>query len=568
MKNILRKEHGSITLFVLVAMIFMTMFLATIYTLSTNNEIATRNANSKLKEKYEIGLDRIDEIYYQLLNVKAYDKYGNEIANFLENWKYDDYKGLLAIHYIGTIDGETGKIEGEVPYFIRVGETERFVESYSIYKTNENGEYLNSSGNVTTKPSEYVTLGLFEDVTDISTITKLDVSNFDTSKITTMTSMFKGFNALAELVGVSNFDTSKVTAMNSMFQGCKTLAQIDVSNFNTSNVTDMQYMFSGCAALTELDVRNWNTAKVGTDAEGKGSMKYMFSECSSLTNYNEAGELVFDVSNWDTSNVTAMNSMFSGCKGLKILNVNNWNTSKVKNMAITFERCSGLETLDVSNWDTTNVTNMTYMFSSCSGLTELKINGHNFNTKNVTNMAYMFYGCSGLTELDVTGFETDSLEMTKHMFENCSNLTSLDLSSFTGGKMKEMHYMFTSCLKIETILLPDNFVTSSATEIHNMFKQCNALTTLNNNNNLNTWDLSNTNLTDLSYMFNGCARLVTLNISDWNTSNITTMYGTFWGSRNIKELDLSGWDTSNVTNMANMFNRSFSYRNTNFRKQV
>ena len=123
MKNIIKNENGSITLFVLVSMLFMTMFLITIYTLSTNNEIAAKNATKKIKEKYEMGLDRIDEIYEELQEksqeVRAFDKDGNEIVGFNgEEWKIvdiveTDEVDRYKIEYTGT-----GTVE-KVPYYIR-----------------------------------------------------------------------------------------------------------------------------------------------------------------------------------------------------------------------------------------------------------------------------------------------------------------------------------------------------------------------------------------------------------------------------------------------------------------
>ena len=47
-----------------------------------------------------------------------------------------------------------------------------------------------------------------------------------------------------------------------MFSECSNLTNLDVSNFNTSNVTSMSEMFSGCSNLTNLDVSNFNTSNV------------------------------------------------------------------------------------------------------------------------------------------------------------------------------------------------------------------------------------------------------------------------------------------------------------------
>ena len=63
--------------------------------------------------------------------------------------------------------------------------------------------------------------------------------------------------------------------MDDMFYDCNKLTTLNVSNWNTSKVTEMNHMFSGCNALTTLDVSNWDTSKV-TD------MKNMFYYCSNL----------------------------------------------------------------------------------------------------------------------------------------------------------------------------------------------------------------------------------------------------------------------------------------------
>ena len=47
-----------------------------------------------------------------------------------------------------------------------------------------------------------------------------------------------------------------------MFYGCSSLTSLDLSNFNTSNVIDMNNMFYGCSSLTSLDLSNFDTSNV------------------------------------------------------------------------------------------------------------------------------------------------------------------------------------------------------------------------------------------------------------------------------------------------------------------
>ena len=72
-------------------------------------------------------------------------------------------------------------------------------------------------------------------------------------------------------IDLSNFDTSKVTNMWGMFNGCRRLTALEVSGFDTSNVLNMGFMFDSCYSLTTLDLSNINTSKVSNMAWMFGS---------------------------------------------------------------------------------------------------------------------------------------------------------------------------------------------------------------------------------------------------------------------------------------------------------
>ena len=110
-------------------------------------------------------------------------------------------------------------------------------------------------------------------------------------------------------VDLSHFNTEKVTNMNSMFYGCKLLNEINLANINTQNVTDMCCFFYGCESLKNLDVSKFNTENVT-------NMSGMFYECKSL-NY-------LDLSKFNTTKVICMDNMFSGCTLLKDINAINF----------------------------------------------------------------------------------------------------------------------------------------------------------------------------------------------------------------------------------------------------
>ena len=292
----------------------------------------------------------------------------------------------------------------------------------------------------------------------MSNLTSLDLSNFDTSKVTNMQGMFEHMRNLTTL-NLSNFNTSKVTDMNSMFHDMFKLTSLDLSNFDTSKVTDMGAMFYEMRNLTTINLSNFDTSRVT-------NMGNMFSYMTGIT--------TLDLSNFDTSQVTNMYGMFSFMYNLTTLNLSSFDTSQVTNMYGMFSSTSNLTTLNLSGFNTSNVTNMGYMFAYMSNLTTLNLS--NFNTSNVTDMGGMFCGMSNLTTLNLSGFNTSNVTNMGNMFSHMTGLTTLDLSNFDTSKVTDMGYMFSLWDnekpkdKLEKIYVNNDFDTTKLTNISKMFK--------------------------------------------------------------------------------------------------
>ena len=93
------------------------------------------------------------------------------------------------------------------------------------------------------------------------------------NNITNMDGMFYGCTSLT-LLDLSNFDNGNVTTMREMLYNCTKLISLNLSNFNTSKVTTMYGMFSYCRSLTSLNVSNFDTSNVN-------NMAWMFYSCTS-----------------------------------------------------------------------------------------------------------------------------------------------------------------------------------------------------------------------------------------------------------------------------------------------
>ena len=291
---------------------------------------------------------------------------------------------------------------------------------------------------------------------NISNLATLDLSNFDTSHVTDMGAMFAYMTSLFTL-DLSNFDTSQVTDMGSMFARVSSLITLDLSSFDTSQVRSMHSMFSAMFNLTTLNLSHFDTSKV-TDMAG------MFYSVSTLRTLN--------LSNFDTSQVTDMNHMFYNMSNLTTLNLSSFDTSKVTNMGYMFAGVSNITTLNLTSFDTSKVTNMGYMFSAMFSLTTLNLS--NFDTSQVTNMGSMFAYMRNLTTLNLSNFDTSKVTDMDSMFRDMSDLTTLDLSNFDTSKVTNMQYMFALPYgdndKLEKIYVNNDFNTTKLTNFSEMFE--------------------------------------------------------------------------------------------------
>ena len=204
--------------------------------------------------------------------------------------------------------------------------------------------------------------------------------------------------------------------------------------------------------------------------------------------FEKSNAVTIDTSSFDTSNVTDMSKMFF---------------------------LADAKELDLSNFGTSNVTNMNSMFAYSKATT---INGLNkFNTNKVTNMGYMF-SWSSVNTIDLSSFNTSNVTTMQNMFETSNATTIIGLNKLNTSKVVNMYGMFWNT-KVTTLDL-SSFNTS--------------------------------NVTDMSFMFNGSEAATIKGLKKFNTSKVTNMNGMFSATQ-LSTLDLSNFNTSNVIDMSKMF---------------
>ena len=380
-----------------------------------------------------------------------------------------------------------------------------------LYLNSDASNMFNNLTEVTSIYTNYITnetTNMSAMFSSNSSLESLDLSSFNTSNVTDMSTMFAS-TALTSL-DLSNFDTSKVTNMSAMFASTA-LTSLDLSSFNTSNVTNMSNMFAS-TALTSLDLSNFDVSRVN-------NFSGTFAGMSNLKTLN--------LNNWNFASVTSLSGMFSmGLTKLETLSLNNVNTSKITNMSGMFAGCSSLKSLDLSSFDTSSVFNMGGMLQNCSSITNLDLS--NFDTSNVTNMGSMLSGMTSLKTLNISNFNFSSY-----------NQNSLMMQISAGG-----------FAALETLIM-DNVVFPS-----NCSYALGGLTTVKT---ISLEDANTSSVTCMSAMFNGDSLVTTLDLSSFNTSRVTDMGSMFANMTNLTTIKVSdGFVVDGVTSSGGMF-----YNDTN-----
>ncbi|MDE7133426.1 MAG: BspA family leucine-rich repeat surface protein [Lachnospiraceae bacterium] len=439
-----------------------------------------------------------------------------------------------------------------------------------------------------------------------SSLTNLDVSGFDTSKVTDMDHMFSYCKNLINL-DVSGFDTSQVTDMDHMFGGCINLMSLDVSGFDTSEVTNMWAMFNGCVSLINLDVSGFDTGQVT-------SMGWMFNRCISLTS--------LDVSGFDTSQVTDMRYMFKDCISLTSLDTSGF-TGNISEMYAMFKGCGNLTSLDLSGLAVSKGVQTDDVFTGCTSLTTIhtplnlersitlpgestdiwyQMDGAEITelpmylnysiviskneipviksaltaTKTKTN-----YGCGDRVDIDdltVTYYDADGIG-TKITEGYSTNADEIDMSTL-GIKILKITYnglTATVMLNVKSgfngsfgaitwVIDVDGKLTVDGTgdfsDDDGYFNQERA-PWYDYADDIISAEVNVTDMTNASYMFNGCKYITSISLAGVDTSRVTNMGGMFYDCESLKRLDLSGLDTSQVTNMSEMFYNCNSLKSLN-----
>ena len=288
------------------------------------------------------------------------------------------YKGTQNLKLLQSSSEITIKLKGTGNQYILNNNNNLTIEG-EFYIFNEipdkilvNGVLQDYTGNMVynLKKEENIITMLFNNLLNdcnlmffnLPNILEIDLSKFDSSKVTGTAGMFYDCTSLTS-INFQNFNTASTKTMHRMFHDCNNLLLLDVSGFDTSSVTNMYGLFFSCYSLLSLDLNNFNTSSVTL-------MAVMFYNCTSLK--------LLDLQNFDTSSVVNFHGIFKFCSSLLSLNINSFNTSSANNMNNMFYGCNSLISLNVYNFETISMGRGIYdMFTDFNKNAILCINENN-----------------------------------------------------------------------------------------------------------------------------------------------------------------------------------------------
>ena len=135
----------------------------------------------------------------------------------------------------------------------------------------------------------------------------------------------------------------------------------------------------------------------------------------------------------------------------------------------------------------------------------------------------------------------------KRNFENGTIVHIVFDKSFSTYAPTSLRSFFGSLTKLETITGLEYLNTANVTDMSYMFSGCSKLTSLD------VTHFNTANVTNMCYMFNSCLMLTSLDVTKFNTENVTNMNKMFYGCSKLTSLDVTHFNTTNVTNMGYMF---------------
>ena len=311
--------------------------------------------------------------------------------------------------------------------------------------------------------------------------TSIDISNIDTSEITSFDSLFEKNSFLKE-INLTGIKTPKLEIMNNTFLKCYNLRHIKGFNtLDTSSLKEANDTFRLAISLVDLDVTGWKPESLET-------MSNTFDTCLNLREIKGMADL-------KTPKLRQMNSTFKKCLNLKEINMQNWIADELRYLPYTFEDCraevivlpdfrnnkhlelltgtfegclnlrriENIETLTLEENLEGKACDVENMFNNCRLRGELNLS--NMNIMNTYHFQEIIGAVSYIKKLNITGW-LEKQYMSLEQLEEFKLITNTKLESSTDNRNTyyssleaeveklEKHLLDKTCKHNKLILIP------------------------------------------------------------------------------------------------------------------
>ena len=359
-------------------------------------------------------------------------------------------------------------------------------------------------------------------------------------------------------VDFTNFNSSKVEEVISMFEGCTSIEEINFNNFQTSGkIRNMSRIFYQCLNLKKIDLSRLVIPFVE-------KMDQIFAYCKSLK--------FLDLSNLYLERLTNADEMFYGLDNLEYINIYNVKSNKAFKTAIAnLNKKEGLMACQNEEIISEVINKCCSLYGEINSCAQANYIVAKFN-KDVSypyGFGYIEYDKSpnkyrseiylirnekkiyrpdealdipANTEVEIY-FNTALVNLTKFFYfyddSNVEYLQSLDFTFFNSSLLESMDSAFYGCTSLEFIYLT-NFEAPLLKNMNKTFFHCSSLKFI---------DLSSivsSSITSINRIFCGCNSLKNLVLKNLDMSHIEDAFSAFYNVKNIRYIDLYDIKTNDI----------------------
>ncbi len=418
--------------------------------------------------------------------------------------------------------------------------------------------------------------GMFDGCDNLASV---DVRTFDVTKVTKMDRMFWGCHTLKTIYCGNDWSKTTATSTN-MFQGCASIVgengtlydggHLDASYARLDKAGEPGY-FALVPGPEIYAVYDDATATMTLYYDNQIATKGGTTDWENDLSIEDVTTVVFDES-MKAARPKSTSLWFNYFKRLRdIQHLDYLNTSEVTDMSAMFRNCEKLASVDLRTFDVTKVTNMNSMFYWCSELKTIYCAGD--WSKTTATSTDMFTYCIAIVGGNGTVYDSEHVDATYARLDKAGapgyfaledgpeiyavyNDASATMTIYFDNKRAEKggipqkKWDDLPYEEIMTVVFDEKIQNARPKSTSGWFYYFSRLREIQHLEYLNTSEVTN-----MSNMFRNCEKLTTLDLRSFDVTKVTTMNLMFYGCSALKTIYCDGdWSTTTASSTASSTN--------------